>query len=304
MSVGVRLPHHLSSEIGTIPRTRRSKAYFDLNRYGHGYCWGFDGYGQAGDGTTSDELDVPTSIAGGQIWSSVVNGQGPYSAFTGDTNCGLSSGIVYCWGFNDDRQIGDGTTNNQDVPTQVTVLLAVSDGTTVSVTVDPSFAFTVANQSSACNGESNFVSGAATATTVALGHLAISSNASGGQALTIAGNSGGGFVVYVRGTQATQDLRGGGHNWADVSGTYASPASLGAGEQFGYTYKDSTSSSSMTNPASAKFAALTNATTSAVMGSGSSESGSGCVSYDAQTGSATPAGSYTATVVYTAVPAF
>ena len=190
------------------------------------------------------------------------------------------------------------------MPTEASLLFAITANTTVSVTIDPTFTFTVANQSSACNGESNFVSGAGTASAVALGQVAISSNASGGQTLSVAGNSGGGFTVYIAGTQASQNLRSAGHNWADVTGTYASPAALGSGERFGYTYKDSTSFSSVTNPASANFIALTNATTNAVMGSSSSESGSGCISYDAQTAAATPAGTYTATVIYNAVPTF
>ena len=120
----------------------------------------------------------------------------------------------------------------------------------------------------------------------------------------MSGNAGGGFSVYIRGAQATQNLRSAGHNWTDVSGTYASPAVLAAGEQFGYTYKDSTTSSSVTNPTSANSSPLTTSTTNAVMGSGTSESGSGCVSFDTQTGTATPAGSYTATIMYTAVPSF
>ncbi len=40
------------------------------------------------------------------------------------------------------------------------------------------------------------------------------------------------------------------------------------------------------------------------MGSATSETGSGCVSYDAQASAATPAATYTATVIYTAVPTF
>ncbi len=114
---------------------------------------------------------------------------------------------------------------------------------------------------------------------------------------------GGGFAVYVRGTQAAQSLRSSSHNWTDVSGSYASPAVLGAGEQFGFTYKDSTASSSVANPTSAYFAGLTN-TSNAVMGSATAATGSGCISFDAQTAAATPASDYTATVIYTAVPTF
>lgn len=186
-----------------------------------------------------------------------------------------------------------------------TLSFAITANTTVSVTVDASFSFTVGNQSSACNSEANFVSGAGSATGVALGRMAVSSNVSGGQALTVSGNSGGGFSVYVRGNSASGNLtRAGGGTWTDASGTYASPATFTAGEKWGYTYKDSTSSTSVTNPGAAAFIKLDNATTNKVMGSGTSSSGTGCISFDAQTGTATPAGNYSANVIYTAVPVF
>ena len=186
-----------------------------------------------------------------------------------------------------------------------TVATAITDNTIVSVTVDPSFTFTVGNQSSACNGESNFVSGAGSSTGVALGNMAVSANKSGGQLLTVSGNSGGGYAVYLRGTFASTNLRSAGHNWVDVAGTYASPAALGAGERFGYTYKDNESAGTVSNPASATFIALDNATTNKVMDAdNTASSGTGCVSYDAQTGSSTPAGTYQATIIYTAVPVY
>lgn len=181
---------------------------------------------------------------------------------------------------------------------------AITENTIVSVTVDPSFTFTVANRSSACNGESNFVTGAGSANAVALGRLAVSSNASGGQNLTVSGNSGGGYSVYVRGTQAANNLRSAGHNWTDVAGTYAAPAALGAGERFGYTWQDAEAAGTVANPGSAEFAALDGTNRAIMDADNTASSGTGCISFDAQTGSATPAGSYTATVIYTAVPVF
>ena len=267
------------------------------------YCWGSNNAGQIGIGNTTTQHS-PVTVNGGQTYSSIVNQASPGDSGYG-TTCGLTlDGIIYCWGYNNYSEVGDGTTTNRNVPTEASQLYAASANVTMSVTIEPAFTFTVANQASACNGESNFVSGAGTASTVALGNLAAGANVTGGQALSVTGNSGGGFTVYVAGTQASQNLRSAGHNWADVSGTYASPAALGSGERFGYTYHDSTSSSSVTNPASANFIALTNATTNAVMGSTTSESGSGCVSYDAQTSASTPAASYSATIIYTAVPTF
>jgi hypothetical protein len=266
---------------------------------GVAYCWGYNGAGEIGDGTTTSRA-TPTAVSGGLVFTAIVAGD----QNSDDTTCGLTySGILYCWGYNNESQIGDGTTTNRSTPTQASALYDAIRSTTVTVVIDPILTFTVANKSSACNGESNFVSGAGTSTAVALGHLAPSSNVSGGQTLTLTSNAAGGFVVYLRGTQASQNLRNASRNWTDVVGTYASPANLGANERFGYTYKDSTTSSSVTNPASAKFIALTS-TDRAVMGSATSVSGSACVSFDAQTSATTAAGAYTATVIYTAIPTF
>jgi hypothetical protein len=187
-----------------------------------------------------------------------------------------------------------------------TVATAITDNTTVSVTVDPSFTFTVANQATACNGESNFVTGAGTATTVALGSMAVSSNKSGGQLLTVSSNAGAGYSVYVRGTQASGQLRAGATQWSETGvGTFPTGAALTAGEKFGFTFNDANATGSVVNPASGFFSKLDNATTNKILdGSGVTPSGTGCISFDAQTGASTPAGTYTATIIYTAVPVF
>jgi hypothetical protein len=271
-----------------------------LTTVGVPYCWGWNGDGSVGDNSTS-QRHVPTAVSGGLTFSSIANGM---QSRDGNTNCGLQSdGILYCWGWNDAGQVGNGNTTSQHVPVEVTALYASNNTTTVTGTVDPAFMFSVANLGSPCNGESNFAGSAGAASSVTFGHLALSTNTSGGQALSVSSNAGGGFVVYLDGAQSSQNFRSAGHNWGDVSGSYASPAVLGSGEVFGYTYHDSTTSSSVTNPASANFIALTNINRG-IMGSTSSETGSSCVSYDVQTSGATPAGTYSATVTYTAVPTF
>lgn len=261
---------------------------------GSTYCWGPNGSGAVGDGTTSSR-GSPTLVSTASKFGTVSLGSAAACATT-------QGGSILCWGDYNTNVMGNNATENQLVPTSALFLYG-SGTTTVSVSVDPYFAFAVGNKATACNGESNFASSAGTATTVDLGRLTGSSNVSGGQALSVTGNAGNGFTVYVRGSYASQNLRSPGHNWADVTGTYASPAALGANESFGYTYKDSTPSSSVTNPGSSLFVAL-DATNRAVMGSGSSLTGSGCVSFDAQTSSGTPAGSYSASIYYVAVPAF
>ncbi|MCL2825292.1 MAG: RCC1 repeat-containing protein, partial [Polyangiaceae bacterium] len=75
-------------------------------------CWGFNGGGRLGDGTTATRV-VPTPVAG--LTS-------PVSAIAAGTRhmCALSStGAVVCWGDNSMGQLGDGTTVNRLLPTPV-----------------------------------------------------------------------------------------------------------------------------------------------------------------------------------------
>jgi len=77
-------------------------------------CWGFNYYGQLGDGTSTNYRSIPAQTS---------------SLGTGRTAVAISSGIHYtctilddasvsCWGMNDYGQLGDGTTSDQNRPTQ------------------------------------------------------------------------------------------------------------------------------------------------------------------------------------------
>lgn len=61
-----------------------------LTTDGAAYCWGWNGYGQLGDGSTTDQ-SVPIAVTGGRAFSSVVA--------RGARTCGLTpSGAAFCWG--------------------------------------------------------------------------------------------------------------------------------------------------------------------------------------------------------------
>jgi alpha-tubulin suppressor-like RCC1 family protein len=82
-----------------------------LTSGGAAYCWGYNGWGQLGDGTTTDRL-TPTPVAGGLTFASITAGE--YHT------CGLTSGgTAYCWGNNDWGQLGDGTFTTRLTPTPV-----------------------------------------------------------------------------------------------------------------------------------------------------------------------------------------
>ncbi|PYO44435.1 MAG: hypothetical protein DMD29_00440 [Gemmatimonadetes bacterium] len=66
---------------------------------GRAFCWGDNGYGQLGDGTTISRT-APTAVSGGPRFSAVKTG--------GDFACGLTAGdgLAYCWGVDQFGQLG------------------------------------------------------------------------------------------------------------------------------------------------------------------------------------------------------
>ncbi len=81
---------------------------------GGAWCWGDNGYGQLGDGTTTDR-QMPVQVMGLPAGTSV--------SFVGagdeNTCAALDNGSLWCWGRNDRGQLGDGTNDDSLVPVQV-----------------------------------------------------------------------------------------------------------------------------------------------------------------------------------------
>jgi alpha-tubulin suppressor-like RCC1 family protein len=81
---------------------------------GQVYCWGWNGSGQLGDETNTNR-NTPTLVAGGEMGNSGVTAV----AASGYHICALKGGQVYCWGWNWEGQLGDGTNTNRNTPTLV-----------------------------------------------------------------------------------------------------------------------------------------------------------------------------------------
>lgn len=75
------------------------------------WTWGYNAYGQLGDGTTADRTS-PVRIAEGSSWISVACG-------TSHTLAVRSDGTLWAWGSNEYGKLGDGTRVNKSSPIQI-----------------------------------------------------------------------------------------------------------------------------------------------------------------------------------------
>src|SRR6266851_1075825 len=124
------------------PAISASGAHSCSLQNGQAYCWGDDGYGELGDGTTNSSAGPVAVDTRGVLTRKTLT---QISAGNSFDTCALdSAGAAYCWGNNVNGQLGDGTTTSSDVPVAVATrgvlarktLIQISAGTIHACAVD------------------------------------------------------------------------------------------------------------------------------------------------------------------------
>lgn len=101
------------------------------------YCWGYNEFGQLGNGNTGTNSFSPVAVS----TSGVLGGKKLRSISTHYAhNCVIdSSGVIYCWGWNNAGQLGIGTSgagNDSNVPVLVNMTGSLSGKTIKTVTMN------------------------------------------------------------------------------------------------------------------------------------------------------------------------
>lgn len=83
-----------------------------LTTEGKAYCWGYNGWGALGGNTNVGQSFTPVAVAGNLTFRSITAGSDHACAVTMDF-------VAYCWGNNDWRQLGTGTSATASSPVPV-----------------------------------------------------------------------------------------------------------------------------------------------------------------------------------------
>ncbi|GAC1371254.1 MAG: hypothetical protein NVSMB39_4810 [Candidatus Saccharimonadales bacterium] len=188
-----------------------------------------------------------------------------------------------------------------------TVEYILTNGSTLSLSVDPSLTFTVnaVAGSQACDGTTT--TAASTATTIPFGTVTSSANAVVCQDLTAASNSTNGYTVYARYTAAPSNTLS--QTIADWTGTNSAPTAFSAAgtEAYGYTTNDAAlgtgTANRFTSP-SQGWAKMTTSNNEVVYEPNGVSATTFRIGHQVGVSTTTKPGTYTTTIIYTCTPVY
>lgn len=109
----LRTPREVKGDISFASITTGVFQTCGIATDGKGYCWGRNGSGQLGDGTTTMRVE-PSAVSVNLNFKDIAIGN--------DHACGISSNDeVYCWGDGNAGKLGTRSSDNKLIPTKVTL---------------------------------------------------------------------------------------------------------------------------------------------------------------------------------------
>ena len=115
---------------------------------GAAYCWGYNYYGALGNGseqTFATPVAVTTTgVLAGKTVTAISAG--------GKHTCVIASGAAYCWGYNGEGQLGNGSTTNSNIPVAVTSTGVLAGKTVTAISAGGSHTCVIASGAAYCWG--------------------------------------------------------------------------------------------------------------------------------------------------------
>ncbi|MGZ8414322.1 MAG: Ig-like domain-containing protein [Gemmatirosa sp.] len=103
------VPFRLNTDVRFTQISTFGTTTCGIARDGKAYCWGYNGWGNLGNGTSSAPSATPVPVSGGHTFKAISLGA--------QHNCGVTTeNRVYCWGFNQSSEFGNGNSASSNVP--------------------------------------------------------------------------------------------------------------------------------------------------------------------------------------------
>lgn len=115
-------------------------------------CWGRNSNGQVGNGTTNNQLYAVDVVELGSSSSALTNAN---SIAAGSSHsCAVTAvGGVKCWGSNVNKQLGDGTTTDRNVPVSVGLKNPIAAGLSIWISTS---CITISDGKARCRGDNTY----------------------------------------------------------------------------------------------------------------------------------------------------
>ena len=118
---------------------------------GAAYCWGSGDYGKLGDGS-GQTFTTPVAVS----TSGVLAGKTITAISAGyNHTCAIASGAAYCWGNNEQGQLGNSSTVSSPTPVAVTATGVLTGKTVTAITTGSNFTCVIAGGAVYCWGSNN-----------------------------------------------------------------------------------------------------------------------------------------------------